>query len=96
MSQLTYRFELRDEDGYTSFGTDQVQNWDNIKPSLTVNSFYKGIYSKFTNSFEFVDDIGRRMLSLVDNYGVGANAFLKIFIGNGNKERSSVDWYWVG
>jgi len=85
----TFKFKIRDNKGTATFGADQVKNWSDIEINFTRNKTYKGIVRKFTNTFEFVDAIKLRIIQLLDEYGPDAELFMRIYVGNDNKERSS-------
>jgi hypothetical protein len=85
----TFRFILRDPDGATTFGADQVQNWDSIVLSMTRNKTYRGLLRKFTGTFEFADKIRRRIIRVMDLYGSNAELYLTVQVGNANKDQGS-------
>lgn len=85
----TYQFRIRDDKGTITFGTDQVQNWQDIAISLTRSTVYKGILRGFTNQFTFVDDIRTRIINTFDIYGVNGETYFTIWKGNNSGDASS-------
>lgn len=90
-SNPIYRYEVIDRDGSAEFGTDQVKNWAELKPSLKRNATYKGLVPSFTNTFVFVKEIRRRFRNLIDKYGYNTAARFFIYAGNSNGERNSFE-----
>lgn len=85
----SFRFTLRDNNGSETFGTEMVRNWDAIKTNMTRHDTYRGVMRKYTGTIEFCRDIRRRLIRLVDKYGAEAEVWLKIEVGNDNRERKS-------
>lgn len=85
----TFRYTLRTPDAVVQFGTDQVRNWQDVKPSIVKNRTYRGVFQTMTSTIEFVDQIRDLIIRTVDNHGYDVGIFLTIEIGNDNRERSS-------
>ncbi len=85
----TYRFTLRTNTGTQVFGADKVKNWDSVKIGITRNETYRGLLKKFTGTFEFTKNIRASLISLYDKYGSEAEIYMKVEVGNRNKDRSS-------
>lgn len=85
----SYRFTLRTPDTSVIFGAENVRNWADIKPSITSNDTYRGMFKKFTNTFEFDGNIRRLIIEAVDIHGYDVELFLSIEIGDDNKANHS-------
>lgn len=85
----TFRYTLRTPDAVVQFGTDQVRNWQDVKPSIVKNRTYRGVFQTMTSTIEFVDQVRDLIIRTVDNHGYDVGIFLTIEIGNDNRERSS-------
>lgn len=85
----TFRYTLRTPDAVVQFGTDQVRNWQDVKPSIVKNRTYRGVFQTMTSTIEFVDQIRDLIIRTVDDHGYDVGIFLTIEIGNDNRERSS-------
>lgn len=85
----TYKFTLRTNDWSQTFGADMVSNWEAVKIGLTRNENYRGLLKKFTGTFEFVGSVRSALIALFDKYGSEAEIYIKVEIGNLNKDRSS-------
>ena len=87
---VTHRFTFREADfGTLVFGAESVSNWDNIKPSLIRNDTFRGIMSEYTNTFEFIGVARRRVRDIEERFGIDAELFLQIEIGNESGHSSS-------
>ena len=70
--------------GTESITIKEIKNWGNDEKEYARNADYDGIFAKFSNNLEFVED-GRDFILFIDDaYGVNAEIFLK-------KE----DWNWL-
>ena len=65
----TFRYTLRTPEAVVQFGTDQVRNWQDVKPSIVKNRTYRGVFQTMTSTIEFVDQIRDLIIRTVDNHG---------------------------
>lgn len=79
---VTFRFTLRFEDQTLTFGTKNVKNWSDIKPSIKRSDTLRGAIRQFTNTFEFVGDARYFILKAEEKAGIDCELYLKIEIGN--------------
>jgi len=89
MAGKTRKFILRG-DGQAALTTEDVSNWQDIKPTIERDSFYRGLFRKFTNqSFVFVEN-GRKIIrDTKTKYGIDAEQTMEIQVGNQSGHDSS-------
>ncbi|MFZ7121794.1 MAG: hypothetical protein ACOWWH_12710 [Eubacteriaceae bacterium] len=80
------KFTLIDNDGAVTFGTENVKNWVDLKPSITRSKSYRGRTREFTSTFQFTGSIRERIIRNYDNYGNNTFTTLKIEVGNDNRD----------
>jgi hypothetical protein len=80
----TLRFKLLDPLGVVTFGAESVRNWESVKVAMSRNDRYRGLMRKFTGEIEFANDIRNRLLQIIDIYGINAEIYLTVYVGNGN------------
>lgn len=85
----TFRYTHRDNEQTIVFGAEKVKNWEGTKIGITRNDTFRGLMRKYSGTLEFVKDIRRRIIRVMDKYGSEASIHLKVEVGNDNKDRSS-------
>jgi len=85
----TFRFTLIDDKGKITFGSNRVENWEEVEQSLTRSKKYRGRVREVSNTFVFVKDIRARFISNLDRNSLNADAKILVEKGNDNKEEFS-------
>ena len=86
---VTYRYTLQFENSSLQFGTENVINWQDIRPSITRHEKLRGAVLEMTNTFQFVGDARLFLMDAEDKAGIDADVYLTIEIGNESGHASS-------
>jgi hypothetical protein len=80
---------MTDDQGTVTFGTEFVENWQEIEANLVLSKLWRGKVRKLTNVFSFTGKIRKRIQSNADRNRGKAWATFLIEVGNNNMDRFS-------
>lgn len=83
MAGKTIQLILTDSSGSQYvLNSNDIQNWDSIKPKFERDKLYRGVFHAYTNIFEFVNSIRETLRTIYLNEGIDGVLKMEFQVGN--------------